>query len=168
VNIFVSHHEDLGRVGALIENIIRANSDIRVSILQRNANYTIDLDFAHSTGKNTLHCVLYNRDPIIKAVSDSLVDSASKRNIPNDYAKIDKRVTEPEFPTIYIKFGRENYEFDEALWASAVAEAIIAGLEGAKDIEDVKFYQKPVSQKTFYDRNFAQEPTRNSDLFKAE
>lgn len=167
MKIFLSYHEELSRVASLIEDAIRANSDIKFAILQKNAEIIIDLNFSDSVRKNTLHCVLYDHNKLIKSITDEIKESADARRIPADYAKIDKRVSTPETPTVYIKFGRIDYEFDDASWSSAVAEGIISGIEGPSAIEDIKVYVKPQNQKTFYERNFAQEPTRNSDLFKA-
>jgi hypothetical protein len=170
VDIFFTHHPELSGVAFLIEKSIRANSDIHICVLQKNAELVIDLDYIHSTGKNTLHCVLYDRDELRKTISQEIKNSADSRNIPSDFAKIDNRIKDPAQPTLYVKFGRENYEFDEYSWAAAVAEGIITGISGSKiEIDEIEQYKKPQMQQIgFYERNFAQEPTRNSDLFRAQ
>lgn len=168
MKIFLSYHEELSRVASLIEDAIRANSDIKFAILQKNAEVIIDLNFTDNVRKNHLHCVLYDHNKLIKSIADEIKDSCEVRDIPSDYAKIDKRVTPPETPTVYVKFGRIDYGFDEVSWSSAVAEGIISAISGPAAIEDIKVYTKPVVQKTFYERNFAQEPTRNFDLLKPQ
>lgn len=170
MDIFFTHHPELSGVAFLIEKSIRANSDIHICVLQKNAQLVIDLDYTHPTGKNTLHCVLYDRDELRKNISQEIKNSSDQRNIPSDFAKIDNRIKEPPQPILYIKFGRENYEFDDHSWAAAIAEGIIAGISGNKvEIDEVEQYKKPqLQQRGFYERNFAQKPTRNSDLFKAQ
>lgn len=169
MNIFFTCNEELSRSAFLIEQLIRKNSDIRICVLEKTADLVINLDFTHSTGKNTLHCALYDRDELKKNISVEIANASRERNIPFDFAKIDNRISAPEKSTLYIKFGRQNYEFDESLWTAAVAEGIISGIKGAEfKVEPVEEYKKPTAQKTYWERNFAQEPTRNSDLFKAQ
>lgn len=169
MNIFFTYHDELSRSAFLIEQLIRNNSDIRVCVLEKNADLVINLDFTHSTGKNTLHCVLYDRDELKKNIAVNIANACRDRNIPFDFAKIDNRISAPEKSTLYIKFGRQNYEFDQASWTAAIAEGIISGINGTESkIEAIEEYKKPTAQKTYWERNFAQEPTRNSDLFKAQ
>jgi hypothetical protein len=166
MRFFITHDDELSGVAFLIEQLVRKHSDIRPCVVERAADFIIDLGYTHSTGKNTLHCVLYDRDEFKKNLAVEITNAARERNIPCDFAKIDNRIQEPEKSTLYIKFGRQNYEFDENSWA---AEGIIAALqENRVKVEEIQQYKKPVAQKTFYERNFAQEPTRNSDLFKAQ
>lgn len=165
MQVFLEYSNELSRVASYIEDLIRANSDIRMSVYKRNADFIIDLGHTPPTGKNTLHVVLYDRNEAIKSISDGIYNSGKSRGLPVDYGKIDNRVKSPDQPTVFVKFGRVNYEFDEAKWASAVAEGIMSALSGVENIEDMKVYQKPTPQKTFYERNFAQEPTKNSDIF---
>lgn len=165
MKIFLKYENDLSRVANYIEDLVRGNSDIRFSVYEKTADFIIDLGYTHPTGKNSLHVVFYDRNEIIKHVSDCIYNSGKSRNIPVDYGKIDNRLTQPNQSTIYIKLGRPNYEMDEGLWASAIAEGIISALDTQKQIEDIKVYKKPSGQKTIYERNFAQEPTRNSDIF---
>jgi hypothetical protein len=169
MNIFFTYDDELSRSAFLIEQLVRKNSDIRVCVLEKTADLVINLDFTHSTGKNTLHCVLYDRDELKKNISVEIANACRDRNIPLDFAKIDNRITTPEKSTLYVKFGRQNYEFDEATWTAAVAEGIISGINGTSaKVEAINNYKPPTAQKTYWERNFAQEPTRNSDLFKAQ
>lgn len=168
MNIFFTYHDELSRSAFLIEQLVRNNSDIRICVLEKNADLVINLDFTHSTGKNTLHCVLYDRDELKKNIAVGIANACRERNVPFDFAKIDNRVSAPEKSTLYVKFGRQNYEFDQAIWTAAISEGIISGINGTESkVEPIEEYKKPTAQKTYWERNFAQEPTRNSDLFKA-
>lgn len=164
MKIFLSYRDDLSGVASLIEDVIRANSDIKFAVYKDNADLIVDLDFAVSVAKNTLHCVLYDHNKLLKLVSDGIYNAAKSRKIPVDYGKIDKRVKAPDIPTSYIKLGRENYDFDETSWSAAIAEGIIFAHSGKSDVQDPEKYTKPSLEKTIHDRNFAQEPTRNSDI----
>lgn len=163
--IYMKYLDQLSGVASTIEDIIRANSDIGFAVYEKNADLIIDLGYSYPTGKNTLHCMLYDHNPIIKNVSDSIYNAGKKRNILVDYGKIDKRIAAPGMPTVFVKLGRANYEINENSWASAIAEGIISGVIGDTDISDPIKYSKPSIQKPSYERNFAQEPTRNSDIF---
>lgn len=154
----------MSRVASLIEDVIRANSDIKFAVYEDNADVIINLDYTVSVAKNTLHCVLYDHNKLIKSISDGMYDAAKSRGIPVDYGKIDKRVKAPDIPTAYIKLGRENYDFDEHSWSAAIAEGIISAHSGKTIVQDPEKYTKPSIEKTIHDRNFAQEPTRNSDI----
>lgn len=165
MKIFFKYEGDLSRVASYIEDLIRANSDIRPSVYEKNADLILDIGYTPSTGKDSLHVIFYDRNQLIKSVSDEIYKAGKKRGIPVDYGKLDNRLSQPEFPTAYIKVGRINKEINESLWASAIAEGLISAMSQPIEIEDIKVYNKPSGQKSMYERNFAQEPTRNSDIF---
>jgi hypothetical protein len=167
--IFISYPEELKPLADVISDTLRKNSGHRPALFQEQADFTLQLSQDWAGGDKHPTLFVFSNDERLKDIGKSIASTFREENI---FANFPIFLREhKDYPTLGFNAGRRNQPFDENIWGTLVAKAIIKyfnpeyiEISGKKEKEPLV---KRSQDKTYYDRTFNNNATKNSSiLFK--
>lgn len=159
--IYFTSTDDLKDLVLSLNNYIKKNSGHRMAIYEEQADFVLDLTRDWAGGSKGLDLLVYSDDNNMINLGKSITETFKREGILSQYPKKGRK--EVKRPTLTIRVGRVNQDFDLNRYSSLIGEGIVKYFN-PEYINQSSNEVKSSEDKTYYDRSFNQNATNNASL----